>query len=88
MICAPIILLFLQFLLGTIQKTLDLYLDELKEMLTASSGVEVSHATIWRALRRAGFTMKKVSMGSVSDTCFLILLDHTGCSRTIRTKAP
>ena len=68
MICAPIILLYLQFLLGVIQKSPDLYLDELKEMLTASSGVEVSHTTIWQALRRAGFTMKKVSVGSVSDT--------------------
>ncbi|KIJ04708.1 hypothetical protein PAXINDRAFT_24918, partial [Paxillus involutus ATCC 200175] len=50
-----------QFLLGTIQKTPDLYLDELREMLATSCGVDVSRATIWRTLRRAGFTMKKVS---------------------------
>ncbi|KIK10986.1 hypothetical protein PISMIDRAFT_76308, partial [Pisolithus microcarpus 441] len=50
-----------QFLLGTIQKAPDLYLDELQEMLVQSCGVEVSRATVWWTLQRAGFTMKKVS---------------------------
>jgi transposase len=53
--------LLLQFLLGTVQKTPDLYLDELREMLQASCGTEVSHTTVWRTLCRYGFTMKKVS---------------------------
>ncbi|KAF9220151.1 hypothetical protein BS17DRAFT_715510, partial [Gyrodon lividus] len=48
------------FLLGTIQKAPDLYLDELKEMLAVSCGVDVSHMTVWRTLHQAGFTMKKV----------------------------
>ncbi|KIK75344.1 hypothetical protein PAXRUDRAFT_44168, partial [Paxillus rubicundulus Ve08.2h10] len=48
-----------EFLLGTITKTPDLYLDELQEMLAVSCGHTVSHATIWHTLRRAGFTMKK-----------------------------
>ncbi|KAF8137588.1 hypothetical protein EV363DRAFT_1124857, partial [Boletus edulis] len=47
------------FLLGTITKTPDLYLDELQEMLAVSCGRIVSRATIWRTLRKAGFTMKK-----------------------------
>jgi len=50
----------LQFLLGVVQKTPDLYLDELKEMLMMSSGTEVSLTTVWRTLHRAGYTMKKV----------------------------
>ncbi|KIK85510.1 hypothetical protein PAXRUDRAFT_40987, partial [Paxillus rubicundulus Ve08.2h10] len=51
-----------EFLLGTITKTPDLYLDELQEVLAVSCGCMVSHATIWRTLRRAGFTMKKVGI--------------------------
>ncbi|KIK77467.1 hypothetical protein PAXRUDRAFT_166741 [Paxillus rubicundulus Ve08.2h10] len=50
-----------KFLLGMVQKTLDLYLDELQEMLQASCGTEVSCAMVWRMLCRYGFTMKKVS---------------------------
>ncbi|KIK13389.1 hypothetical protein PISMIDRAFT_48594, partial [Pisolithus microcarpus 441] len=48
-----------EFLLGTIRKMPDLYLDELQEMLATSCGVEVSRATVWRTLHWAGFTMKK-----------------------------
>ncbi|KIK76255.1 hypothetical protein PAXRUDRAFT_47541, partial [Paxillus rubicundulus Ve08.2h10] len=51
--------LLLQFLLSTMQKTPDLYLDELQEMLQASCGMEVSCAMAWRTLCRYGFTMKK-----------------------------
>ena len=40
----------------------DSYLDELQEALAMSSGVQVSRSTVWRTLRRAGFTMKKVIM--------------------------
>ncbi|KIK91930.1 hypothetical protein PAXRUDRAFT_148411 [Paxillus rubicundulus Ve08.2h10] len=45
-------------------KTPDLYLDELQEMLVTSCGVEASHLTVWHALHRVGFTMKKVSINS------------------------
>ncbi|KIK74203.1 hypothetical protein PAXRUDRAFT_91192, partial [Paxillus rubicundulus Ve08.2h10] len=48
-----------EFLLGTIEKAPDLYLDELQEMLAASCGRTVSKSTIWRTLRKTGFTMKK-----------------------------
>ncbi|KAF8834428.1 hypothetical protein BDN67DRAFT_868455, partial [Paxillus ammoniavirescens] len=51
----------LQFLLGAIQKLPDLYLDELQEMLALSCGVQVSRATVWQTLHRAGFTMKKIT---------------------------
>ncbi|KAN0094911.1 hypothetical protein V8E55_003198, partial [Tylopilus felleus] len=49
-----------EFLLGTLQKTLDLYLDELREILAQNCGVSVSLLSVWRTLRSAGFTMKKV----------------------------
>ncbi|KAI5981113.1 hypothetical protein EDD15DRAFT_2184676 [Pisolithus albus] len=49
------------FLLGTVQNSPDLYLDELQQMLEASCGIYVSRATVWRTLCRGGFTMKKVS---------------------------
>lgn len=49
-----------EFLLGTVQNSPDLYLDELQQMLEASCGVYVSRATVWRTLCRGGFTMKKV----------------------------
>ncbi|KIJ10946.1 hypothetical protein PAXINDRAFT_85248, partial [Paxillus involutus ATCC 200175] len=49
-------------LLGTVQKTPDLYLDELQEMLAALCDVRISRSTIWRTLRRSRFTMKKVGL--------------------------
>lgn len=53
--------LLLQFLPGTMQKTPNLYLDELQEMLQASCDTEVSCATMWRILCRYGFTIKKMN---------------------------
>ncbi|KAF8417370.1 hypothetical protein L210DRAFT_3359540, partial [Boletus edulis BED1] len=49
----------IDFLLGTVQKTPDLYLDELCEILAQNCGVNVSLSSVWRMLRSAGFTMKK-----------------------------
>ena len=48
--------------MGSIQRAPDLYLDELRELLTITCGVDVSESTIWRTLKRAGFTMKKVCL--------------------------
>lgn len=42
----------------------DMYLRELRTELKNTCGVEVSLATVWRALRRGGYTMKKVSMSN------------------------
>jgi len=50
-----------EFLLGAVNQQPDLYLDELKEILEISCGVSISRSTIWRTLRRAGFTMKKLT---------------------------
>ncbi|KIL57687.1 hypothetical protein M378DRAFT_52852, partial [Amanita muscaria Koide BX008] len=43
----------------------DMYLDELREMLTVASGVQVSVSTVWRALTRGGYTMKKMSRAAI-----------------------
>jgi hypothetical protein len=40
----------------------DLYIDELQEMLAATCRANVSRSTVWRALSRGGFTLKKVSI--------------------------
>ncbi|KIK94859.1 hypothetical protein PAXRUDRAFT_141989, partial [Paxillus rubicundulus Ve08.2h10] len=61
-----------EFLLGTITKTPDLYLDKLQEMLAVSCGCMVLCATIWCTLHRAGFTMKKVGIYFPLDLLFLI----------------
>ncbi|KAF9048177.1 hypothetical protein BDP27DRAFT_1205216, partial [Rhodocollybia butyracea] len=38
----------------------DLYLDELHQVLSDCIGVSVNESTIWKALCKKGFTMKKV----------------------------
>ncbi|KAJ7194797.1 hypothetical protein GGX14DRAFT_377632 [Mycena pura] len=50
----------LRFLTGVVRHSPDVYLDELRELLEETRGSEVSEATIWRSLKRCGFTMKKV----------------------------
>jgi transposase len=51
-----------QFLQGSLDKTCDQYLDELKDGLRDICGVDTSISTIWLALKRSGYTMKKVRM--------------------------
>ncbi|KAJ7643280.1 hypothetical protein B0H17DRAFT_834714, partial [Mycena rosella] len=48
------------FLTGLVRHSPDVYLEELRESLEETSGKEVSDSTIWRSLKRSGFTMKKV----------------------------
>ncbi|KAJ7601842.1 Homeodomain-like protein [Mycena rosella] len=55
----------IRFLTGLVRHSPDVYLDELREMLEETRGSEVSEATIWRSLKRCGFTMKKVCLGGV-----------------------
>lgn len=49
-----------QYLRECIRRRSDIYLDELKRGLSNVCGVHVSTSTIWRSLRRCGFTLKKV----------------------------
>jgi transposase len=48
-----------QYLHTTLNKTPDLYLDELRLELEQMCGVSVSMSTIWRTLVKSGYTMKK-----------------------------
>ena len=50
----------LQYLRSCIARSADSYLDELQNQLEDMCRVKVSLPTIWRALRREGFTMKRV----------------------------
>ena len=40
----------------------DIYLDELRLELETRCGVSVSHQTVWRNLRKGGYTLKKVNV--------------------------
>ncbi|KLO04146.1 hypothetical protein SCHPADRAFT_797458, partial [Schizopora paradoxa] len=44
-----------------VKGTCDAYLDELRKELEAVSGTKVSDSTVWRALQRSGYTMKKLT---------------------------
>ncbi len=50
----------LQYLQGCLDLSCDKYLDELQLGLQETCGRVVSQSTIWRALKRSGYTMKKV----------------------------
>lgn len=65
-------LIFRQILFGSIRKQPDYYLDELQEIMNTTCGVEVSKATVWRTLHKAGFTMKKVRFAAVVDICLCL----------------
>ena len=51
-----------QFLEGCILRQPDMTLDELQVHLLEVTEIQVSPATIWRTLRRLGYTMKTVSL--------------------------
>ncbi|KAJ7767406.1 hypothetical protein DFH07DRAFT_736868 [Mycena maculata] len=57
----PRILQTVDFLVGLIERTPDIYLHELQEELRELCNVNVSLLAIWRALRHRGFTRKQVS---------------------------
>jgi hypothetical protein len=54
----------LQYIQGALDKSCDAYLDELQESLREACGVDTSTTTIWRALKRSGYSMKKVKIVS------------------------
>ncbi|KAJ7241044.1 Homeodomain-like protein [Mycena haematopus] len=56
-----------KFLCALVRHSPDLYLAELQEILEDRLGVSVDHSTLWRSLRRCGFTMKKVSSDSAHN---------------------
>ncbi|KAL5496013.1 hypothetical protein ACEPAH_3106 [Sanghuangporus vaninii] len=50
-----------RLLCGTLELRNDYYLDELKQIIENRCGIQCSETTIWRTLKRVGFTLKKIS---------------------------
>lgn len=48
-------------MVGQVERRRDVYLDELRDIVRERLKVDVDETTIWRYLRRRGYTMKKVS---------------------------
>ena len=72
-----------QHLLRTLEASPDLYLDELRQDLEFHTGKSASISTIWRTLRRAGYTMKKVCHNIVMrEGHRVIFVAHTCCLGT------
>ncbi|KAJ7450497.1 Homeodomain-like protein [Mycena galericulata] len=53
-----------KFLCALVRHSPDIYLAELQEILEDRLGVSVDESTLWRSLKRCGFTMKKVKSHS------------------------
>jgi transposase len=68
-----------QHLRRTMESTPDLYLDELRQDLELHNGKSVSTSTIWRTLRKAGYTMKKVRR----DTYCHMMTQHIDSSHVL-----
>ncbi|KAF8230702.1 hypothetical protein L208DRAFT_1280492, partial [Tricholoma matsutake] len=60
----------------------DMYLDEIQEQLEVQQGAIVSAASIWKALKRTGYSMKKVHLGNHCECLlyhFTYLLAYMTC---------
>jgi hypothetical protein len=64
----------------------DVYLDEIRTRLEEACGVKVHESTVWRALKRRGFTLKKVSIRVFMLVC-ISNLNRTANPRWQITKA-
>jgi len=47
-------------MLGLLEHSPDMYLDEIQEELLTKHEIDISLSTIWRTLKRLGMTSKKV----------------------------
>jgi transposase len=54
------VFLGVEFMAACLSHSPDAYLDELQAKLVDACGVKVHISTVWRALRRRGFALKKV----------------------------
>ncbi|KDQ51314.1 hypothetical protein JAAARDRAFT_113397, partial [Jaapia argillacea MUCL 33604] len=50
-----------RLMLGLLEHTPDIFLDEIQEQLEEQHGVQVSLSTIWRTLKRLGISSKQLS---------------------------
>ena len=56
-----------QYLVSLVQHTLNLHLSELKQSLLVQRGVSVHELTIWRLLRCAGYSRKKITISALKQ---------------------
>lgn len=63
-----------QFVVGQVQQRRDIYLLGLQAVVSHRLGIEVSESAIWKALRKRGFTMKKVC-GTLLDLFSILILN-------------
>lgn len=59
-------------MLGMLDYSPDLFLDEIQDQLQCVHGLEISLRTISRTLKRLGTTSKKVSGIHTIDTCLTV----------------
>jgi hypothetical protein len=50
-----------------VERSSDLYLEDFRDDLQTYAGKTINLATVWRYLRRKGFTMKQVSHQILAD---------------------
>src|SRR5258708_18943249 len=62
----------IQYLCGLVHHSPDAYLDEMQALLEERRGIKVHKSTVWRALTRSGFTMKKVCQFTLSVRIILV----------------
>ncbi|KAJ7280646.1 hypothetical protein C8J57DRAFT_1057586, partial [Mycena rebaudengoi] len=59
---------------GLVQRTPDIYLREMQQVLRELCNVDASILSIWRALRRRGYTRKQVRNLTTRSLSFQYLL--------------
>ncbi|KDQ07271.1 hypothetical protein BOTBODRAFT_120277 [Botryobasidium botryosum FD-172 SS1] len=69
----PYFKLELQYLHGALERSPDLYIEELARGIYESCGTSVSETTVWRALKKAGFTMKRVGESRILSSLLHVL---------------
>lgn len=72
-------------MLGLIDRSPDIYLDELQEELEAQHNVYISLATIWRTLKRLGMTSKRVCI-LIHHSAFYSRLHQEQLSKAARER--
>jgi transposase len=59
-------------MLGLLEHSPDIYLDEIQEELFAQHNIDISLSTICRTLKRLGMSSKKASHPQLKFSCVLV----------------
>ena len=79
----------IQYMHNMLERTPDLYLDEMRLEMQEVCGILLSLPTIWRTLVRSGYTMKKAQSHLLLQFLHLtvMVIAHQSCDRAERSKA-